>query len=387
MIRGVDFIVFSDDWGRHPFSCMHIMKRFLPENKILWVNTIGMRSPRPTFYDLRRSVEKIFSWFGRPTSREEPPENLRVISPVMIPFNTIANPRIFNRRSVIGSVKKEIDRLGFEKPILLTTLPNAADYIGAFEEVVDIYYCVDDFTEWPGVNKNIITLMEEKLLNYCDIVFASAEQLCLKKERKEKRPVLIPHGVDFEHFNSGLRESGKSESMKALPKPIVGFFGAISPWLNFDLILDVATRRSDWLFVLIGPIDADISKLNKLKNVYFVGKVPYNDIPSYAAAFDVAIIPFLVNNLTKSVNPLKLLEYLACGLPVVSTDLPEIRKYSEVVYIADGSESFLSYIEKALSENSKELRQRRIEVARNRSWDSIAEKFSMCIETLLMEKK
>ncbi len=385
MIKDYSFVVFSDDWGRHPFSCMHIMKHFLPQNRILWVNTIGMRSPRPTFYDFRRSVEKIASWFGRSTSREELPGNLRVISPLMIPFNTIASPRAFNRASVIRTVRKEIDRLGFDKPILLTTLPNAADYIGAFKEVMGIYYCVDDFTEWPGVNKNLITLMEEKLLNDCDLILASAEELCVKKERKGKRPVFLPHGVDFEHFNSGLRERAKPEYMMKIPKPIVGFFGAVSPWLNFDLIMDVAARRSDWSFVFIGPIDADISKLNKLENLYFIGKVSYEDLPSYAGAFDVAIIPFLVNSLTRSVNPLKLLEYLACGLPVVSTDLPEIRKYSEVVYIADGPKSFLSYIEKALSEDSKELRQKRIEIARNRSWSSIAEKFSTCIETLLIQ--
>jgi hypothetical protein len=106
MIKNHDFIVFSDDWGRHPFSCMHIMKRFLPFNRILWVNTVGMRLPKLTFYDLRRSIEKIGSWFGRSTSREELPANLTVISPVMIPFNNLAGVRKLNRMSVIRAVKK-----------------------------------------------------------------------------------------------------------------------------------------------------------------------------------------------------------------------------------------------------------------------------------------
>jgi glycosyltransferase involved in cell wall biosynthesis len=229
--------------------------------------------------------------------------------------------------------------------------------------------------------------MEDRLLAQSDLMFSSAEELSLKKERNGRKPISLPHGVDFEHFNSGLIESGKSETMKVIPKPIIGFFGAISPWLDFDLIVDLATARSNWSFVFIGPIDANISKPNDLENVFFVGKVPYIDLPSYAIAFDVAIIPFLVNGLTKSVNPLKLLEYLACSLPVVSVDLPEIRKYSEVVYIADRSETFLSCIEKAMLEDSQELRQKRTEIARNRSWKSIAENFSMYIETLLMEKK
>jgi glycosyltransferase involved in cell wall biosynthesis len=386
MIKGANFIVFSDDWGRHPFSCMHIMKRFLPCNKILWVNTIGMRRPRLTFYDLWRSLEKIGSWFGSSTSREELPENLTVISPIMIPFNTIASPRTFNRASVIRTVKKAVDRLGFGKPILLTTLPNTADYIGAFEEVMDIYYCVDDFTNWPGVNKSLITSMEEKLLNDCDLILASAEELCLKKERNEKKPVYLPHGVDFEHFYSVSRESGTSESLKTIPKPIIGFFGAISQWIDFDLIANLAMERPGWSFVFIGPIDANIKKLMELRNIYFLGKVPYKDLPVYAASFDVAIIPFLVNDLTVSVNPLKMLEYLACSLPVVSADLPEIRKYSEVVYISNGSKGFLSNIEKALSENPLGLKQKRIEIARNRSWQSIAEKLNRSIEQILVDK-
>jgi hypothetical protein len=136
MVRNFDFIVFSDEWGRHPFSCMHIMKYFLPCNRILWVNTVGMRRPKFTLYDLRRSIEKISSWVGRSTSRETLPNNLRVISPVMVPYNNIRIIRAFNRRSVIKNVKREMDRLQIRNPILLTTLPTAVDYLGAFDEAV-----------------------------------------------------------------------------------------------------------------------------------------------------------------------------------------------------------------------------------------------------------
>ncbi len=177
MIKNRDFIVFSDDWGRHPFSCMHIMKRFLPQNRILWVNTVGMRLPKLSFYDLYRSIEKMGSWFGRSTSREELPANLTVISPVTIPFNNLSSVRRFNRLSVIRAVRKEMIRLRIKEPLFLTTLPTANDYVGAFNEVVDVYYCVDEYSKWPGALKDMLERMESDFIQKVDLIVATSEEL------------------------------------------------------------------------------------------------------------------------------------------------------------------------------------------------------------------
>jgi glycosyltransferase involved in cell wall biosynthesis len=170
--------------------------------------------------------------------------------------------------------------------------------------------------------------------------------------------------------------------LRSIPKPIIGFFGTISPWLDFDLIIDIAKTRPDWSLVFLGPADTDVKSLTKFRNVYFVGKIPYELLPEYAMAFDVAIIPFLVNELTVSVNPLKLLEYLACGLPIVTTKLPEIRKFSNLIYIANGPLDFMENIKKALSEDSEKMKVRRIEEARKHSWVNVAEKLAFHIEKL-----
>lgn len=378
MLRNKDFIVFSDDWGRHPSSCQHIMKHFLPENRIVWVNTIGVRSPQLTAYDIKRSLEKILSWVN---NGKAPEHNRRtnpvLLNPLIIPYNQFDLIRRFNKKSVINKVGKHMAAYGIEKPVVLTTFPNTADYVRAFGEAVHIYYCVDDFTNWPGVDKKLIKSMEDSLIERCDIVFATSRELCIRKERNGKKPVLLFHGVDFEHFNM----SRKEDELTDIPKPIIGFFGAVSSWLDFNLIKGIASKRPEWSFVFLGAVDTDVSLLAGIRNIYLNGMVPYEKLPSYAAAFDVGIIPFQVNELTASVNPLKLLEYLACGLPVVSTALPEVLKFSDVVYIAENAGGFISAIEKALSENSGNLKSRRVEIAKSYSWAAVAERLNFHIES------
>lgn len=388
MLKGRDFIVFSDDWGRHPFSCQHIMKHFLPHNRLLWVNTIGMRNPRLTVYDIKRGLEKIRGWFAlKPHGDDhvQPVENLTVLSPVMTPYNNIGPVRARNRRSVIRAVRREMDELGFNKPILLTTLPNAADYAGCFDESAIIYYCVDEFTKWPGVNQRLVTDMEESLLTKADFVCASADELCTRKTRNGMRPFLLSHGVDYDHFASGVLSP--SANFPDTPRPIVGFFGAISAWLDFELLSNLARKKPEWSFVFVGPIDSDVRAISGFHNVHLIGKVPYEKLPGYAALFDVALIPFVIDEMTVNVNPLKLMEYLACGLPVVSTPLPEVAKYDGLVSVAGTTEEFIKSIEHALIANTPTDRERRMHMAQNHSWSSVANTMSEAIESLLQKKK
>jgi glycosyltransferase involved in cell wall biosynthesis len=292
----------------------------------------------------------------------------------MTPYNNIGMIRARNRQSVIRSVRSVMAEMGIRKPILVTTLPNAADFVGTFDEEAVIYYCVDDFTQWPGVDGNMVAEMEENLLAQADIVCASSEELCRTRERSKGKPFLLSHGVDFTHVSSAPQQSASLQCH--CNRPIVGFFGALSPWLDFELICDLARSRPEWSFVLIGPADVDISRLAALPNLFLPGKIPYDKLPAYAASFDVALIPFLVNDLTVSVNPLKLMEYLACGLPVVSTRLPEVARYGDFVYLADTAVEFGAAISQALAEDSEALREKRRTLARGHSWDAVAEVLS-----------
>jgi glycosyltransferase involved in cell wall biosynthesis len=381
IISGRDFIVFSDDWGRHPFSCQHIMQHFLPRNRILWVNTIGMRNPSLTAYDIKRSFEKIWGWLKQREKDEvQPVENLTVINPVMTPYNNISFVRSCNRSRVVRAVKQKMALLKFRDPIVITTLPNAADYVGDLGESFSVYYCVDDFTHWPGVDGQLVTEMEEALLQKVDLVCASSEELCRKKSRLGNKLALLAHGVDFDHFQV---EPVKKRSEN---RPVVGFFGALSSWLDFGLLEQLARMRPDLDFVFIGPADTDISSLEKFDNVRLAGRIHYHELPEAAADFDVAIIPFSITEMTRSVNPLKLMEYLACGLPVVSTPLPEVKKFADNIYLADSAEEFSSAIDLALAEDSTARQKKRRELARQFSWEKVAGILSSLIEENLIHK-
>lgn len=383
MIKGADFIVFSDDWGRHPFSCMHVMKQFLPHNKILWVNTVGLRRPRLTIYDFWRSLEKIGSWFGRSTSKEEFPLNLTVISPVMVPFNNIGVVRAFNKMSVIWKVKEEIERLGIKQPILLTTLPYATDYLGSFGEIIDIYYCVDDFTKWPGYLKKMLGEMENKLIQKADLIVATSEELQKTKKKDSAPTYLLPHGVDISHF----RKSQTLEPVliiKNLKKPVIGYFGLFDERTDSDLIDYMARNRPEWTFVFIGPKKIETKDLENNKNIFFFPPVPYWELTQYLAGIDVFIIPYKVDELSKYINPLKLKECLAAGKPVVATALSEVLKLKEAVAIAYTKEEFLKQASEALLKPFDQTMADK--VLEGEDWSFKAEQMSQFIEEAINRK-
>lgn len=381
MLTNRDIIVFSDDWGRHPSSCQHIVNCLLPYNRVLWVNTIGMRSPQLTLYDVKRSIEVVVNWFASPCDNVQSslPTNLKVVSPAMIPFNGFPGIRRINRMTVKRTIKKLLAELAMNAPIVITTFPCTCDFVGEFGESVHVYYCVDDFVNWPGVNHRLISSMEDELIARSDLVLASADVLCEAKERNGIRPVLLAHGVDFDHFYAGMTSAECPERLRNVPGPIIGFFGALSAWLDYDLLVDLATQRPSWSFVFIGPIDTDVSMLADISNIHLVGKVSYDMLPVYAACFTVGIIPFKVNELTKSVNPLKLMEYLSLGIPVVSTYMPEVAKYAEIVAVARNHQEFLAFIDNILERDTEDHKRKRLETARAHSWSAVAEKFSSLV--------
>jgi glycosyltransferase involved in cell wall biosynthesis len=191
----------------------------------------------------------------------------------------------------------------------------------------------------------------------------------------------MPHGVDFELFSAfGASHLPKPRDFEKVRPPIIGFYGLIQDWLDFELIAKIAKSHPEWSIALIGKVATDISEIRDYSNIYLLGEKPYKDLPNYSRLFDVAIIPYNVaDKRMETVNPTKLLQYIACGLPVVSVDLPEVRNYSKVVYVASSHEEFIKNIEKALKENSQERRQIRQLMAKDETWQRRVEKISEII--------
>jgi teichuronic acid biosynthesis glycosyltransferase TuaH len=211
------------------------------------------------------------------------------------------------------------------------------------------------------------------------LVVATADRLYQEVRQARRRgAALVTNGVDLEHFAEARRGSeppAELRSAAAGQRPVIGYYGALARWFDYALVAKLAERRPGYQIVLIG-VEYDSSlgaaRLDRHENITLLGPVEYSALPRYACWFDVATIPFLVNDITLSTSPLKLFEYLALGLPVVATDLPECRKCPPVL-VARDHEEFLMLVDKALAlprnpEHSAALRR---EAERN-SWESKA---------------
>lgn len=385
ILKGRDFIVFSDDWGRHPFSCQHIMQHFLPYNRVLWVNTIGMRRPRFSIKDLRRSVQKLRSFTEKPVT-ENLPANLTIINPPMLPFGH-RMVRELNRRSVVRAINSKISELHITSPIILVTVPNAADYLGFFKEWLTVYYCVDEFSEWPGVDKLLVNDMEVALLQKVDFVAAVSGQLVKNKISPNGPTHLLTHGVDIKHFNHAQCSSVCAPvSIAKINSPIIGYFGLIDERTDQELIETILDRHSDWNVVFIGNSVVDLTRISRHKNFYHLNAISYQNLPCYAAFFNVCLLPYVRTKLTDNINPLKLKEYLATGKPVIATALPEAVKLADYgVLVGNDYETIVQHIEAVLS---GEVRDPRFQLAHLEleSWDQKAALLSQWIVDALKEK-
>jgi uncharacterized SAM-binding protein YcdF (DUF218 family) len=202
----------------------------------------------------------------------------------------------------------------------------------------------------------------------------------------------FPFAVNFKEFEkASIKETSMPEEFKNIKTPIIGYVGGVHKWINQDLIKYLAEKCPQYSFVFIGPIQADMSKLQVLKNIYFFGKKEHDRLPYYIKHFDVGAIPYIITEYTNNVYPTKLNEYLSLGKPVVSTSLPEVigfnKEYGDIVQVAEDSDMFKECIEKAIAEDNQSLKDRRIEVARKNSWENQIEKMSQLIETEIEIKK
>ncbi len=378
MLKGKDFIVFSDDWGRHPFSCQHIMEHFLPHNRLLWVHTIGLRPPRLNWHDARRAAEKIASWLK--PSRKSPTRagGPHIISPVMIPYNNVPFIRAANRVSVVRAVRRAMAELDMRNPIMLATLPNAADYAGKFSESLLVYYCVDDFGLWPGVCRETAWEMEKSLVGRANLVAATSLSLCESRRTSSGPGRLLSHGVDMVHFQ---KIGPKPKELEDIGRPVLGFYGLLDERLDLRLLDEVLRERPHWTVLCIGAAKVSLERLEARPNFRRLPHVPYVDLPRYAACFDVALVPYVRNNQTLTINPLKVREYLAAGKPVAATPLPELRRLSPPVHLGSGTSGFIRAVEKALADKTRPEKRR--EILRGETWADKAELLSGWIEESL----
>jgi glycosyltransferase involved in cell wall biosynthesis len=347
VLRGRDMLCFSHDWTGDPLSKTHLMRLLARDNRVLWVNSIGYRAPTASAADLSRAVKKVAAAAAR---IQEPERNIFVNNSLVIPAYGIPEIRALNRRLLQMQVKRAMQHLGFKRPINWVFNPAAGVIAGDLGEDLLIYYCVDEYTAFAGVPSRSLVQLEGRLLSRADLVIVSAERLYKSKSKANPRTVLVRHGVNYEHFRKALAPETKiPDDIAKLPRPIIGYFGLMgADWVDIDLLSHVAKHFSGGSLVLIGKQTMDLSKLERMPNVHLVGRKPYETLPAYCKGFDVSILPFPISEVTLNANPLKVREYLAAGLPVVSTPIPEVEVLGKCL-IGTTPEAFVEQIEVALA--------------------------------------
>jgi glycosyltransferase involved in cell wall biosynthesis len=374
MIEGYDIICFSNDWDSDPLSKKHIMQRLATKNRVLWINSIGNRKPTVSVRDAKRIVKKLrdFAKGFRPVS-----EGVHVYSPIAFPFHGNALARWINRKAVQWSVQRVCRRLGFDNPIMWTFEPASADIVGSFGERALVYQCVDEFSEFSGTDKAALLQMEQRLIEKSNCVIVSSDRLLATKSKHNTNTFLVTHGVDVAHFRQACDPATPIPAeMKVINGPVIGFFGLIADWVDLDLIRFLADARPNWDFVLLGKCVTDMAAVKGSANIHLLGPQPYRLLPNYAKAFDAAILPFRMNELTLAANPLKLREYLAAGLPVVSVAIPEAEKLQPALKVGHGKPDFLKKLDTIIQSGNTGPQMSISYLMDRESWDEKVEQLS-----------
>jgi glycosyltransferase involved in cell wall biosynthesis len=222
-------------------------------------------------------------------------------------------------------------------------------------------------------------------------VIVVSENLLQSKQAFNRHTYLVPNGVDYQAYVQALESDELLPAdIARLPRPLLGYSGLIADRLDLDLLRYVAAAHPEWSLALVGTVDdrrcgAELSALGRMANVHFLGRKEIGQVPHYVKAFDVCLIPYTVNERAENASPLKLYDYLAAGKPIVTTDFPAARQFSDVVHIADSREEFARYVAEALSERDSSLPLKRRRVAASHTWEDRVSQVSDLIRACLAQ--
>jgi glycosyltransferase involved in cell wall biosynthesis len=392
MFSGKSIICFGgeDWWYHHPHSKNHLMRRFARAgNKVIFVNSISMGMASLTNKDLLPRVTrklKSYAKLARTT-----PEGITVVSPAALPFFGSRASRAANRHLLSAQVNALARSRGLTRPILWIAIPTAVEMIGRMNESLVVYQVSDKYdanTMDHATDPQTIRRLHERALDAADIIFYSGRKLLAEATRAEERSYLLEQAVDFDHWAKvGSNNLEVAAEVERIPRPRIGYFGAIEPWLvDQELIKRASRERPEWHWVFIGNRSRGL-EIEDLPNVHFLPAVAYDDLPRYAAGFDVCVLPWETEQaFTSYGSAIKVREYLATGKPVVIAPLPEYEPMSDVLRIARSREDFLRLVEDALKEEGDEKARARQASVIDGTWDARAEWVSNLIEEALKEK-
>jgi glycosyltransferase involved in cell wall biosynthesis len=376
---GPDYVCMGGvDWWykSRAHSEVQLMRRVAESRRVVFVNSIGLRMPLPgrTSQPLQRIFDKARS-VARFVRRPVPElENFYVMSPLSLPFYGSPAGRFVNRWLVRAQLLALCQVLGITAPIYMVTLPTGWEVIEPLRRRALLVNKSDKYSTLPDVDQAYISSLEQTLLRRADRVFYVSRALMADDGMPDDgRAVFLDHGVDLEHFSPRPVEE-VPDDMARLPSPRIGYFGNLADYrVDFDLLERLAREIPEAQLVLIGDATCSMQRFEALDNVHWLGPRPYDDIPRYGSGFDVGIMPYLRNDWIRHSNPIKMKEYLALGLAIVSTEVPEVARYTDWLFMADDPDDFVAKVRRALAGNAPSNPQERRAAVADSSWDRRAE--------------
>ncbi|MFN4255968.1 MAG: glycosyltransferase [Saprospiraceae bacterium] len=312
-------------------------------------------------------------------STNQPIGSLHVLTlPPVLPTNFLRNPRLYDWANALnvkwlrGRIRTAMHTLGIEKPVVVNAFNPAfgLHLVGELGEKQLIYYCYDEIgaAKWA---KNHGARLERQFIPKCDAVVVSSAGLLRRKSPLHPRTVLVKNGVDFDLFSREVAPADLPEIPgRTANQPVIGYLGSVDERLDYQLIESLARLLPKAMFVFVGRVQtsAESERIRLLPNVFFAGPKPPETLPAWVQTFDVCLIPFVKNELTAGIYPLKINEYLAAGKPVIATPFADLSDFEGIISVANDVDSFIRAIEKYILENAPRERARRVFFAGKNSW-------------------
>lgn len=281
-------------------------------------------------------------------------ENLWIVVPHLV--NKGTNEEQANRQNIL--LQKLFAENKLKEYIFWYYTPMSLDFTDSFNPALVVYDCMDELSAFKFAPVALKS-NEEKLFKKADLVFTGGHSLYKAKKDRHSAIYPFPSSIEKEHFAKARFDIAEPADQVTIPHPRIGFYGVIDERMDLDLITKVAAERPDWHFVIIGPVvKIDEKSLPRFSNIHYLGNKSYQELPTYLAGWDIAIIPFALNESTRFISPTKTPEYLAAGKPVISSSIQDvITPYGDnkLVYIADNAGEFIAAAEEVLSMEDRDL--------------------------------
>jgi len=309
-LRDYCVVYFGNDWfAENRTSSHHIARRLGKIVPVLYIETPGSRSPQTSARDVRKLWTKLNRALAPP---QKVGEQFYVATIPQIPFRKLPMIDRLNRWLGAWLARRAMRQIGFGKRISWFVVPHPGPLAKQLGESLTVYYCIDDYASYPGMDPVAIQALDDNLTRIADVVFVAPRALLDAKRKMNPEVHFSPHGVDFDMFTRASDPAIElADEVRSLKHPVIGYFGTVGEFMDYDLLSYLAESRPEWTFLFVGLIAADVSRLRRFPNVIFAGPRPYETLPRWAAAFDVAIYAHQVNRGDHPRNR----QFLRGGLP------------------------------------------------------------------------